>query len=397
MEQCLKKLRVKNLLSFGKEGIEIEFQPLNVFIGANGSGKSNFIEILKLIRSLPTDLASYIRNSGGIGDIIWKGDPKEEGLIDLTVKPNHPQSRPTHHRLSIAAKGQSFEISDEVIDNNEQLNESTEDVELFYHYDKGRPKIASFGSDQRIIRPFGRGEELDIRQSILSQRKDPVFYPELGHLSSMYNEIRVYNDWCFGSNSSVRKPQKTDLPEDFLLETGENLGLVLNDIEHQTRGRENIQHYMNELFEDYEDYSIKIHAGTVQVCLKEKGLLSPVPANRLSDGTLRYLSLLAILCHPKPPQIICIEEPELGLHPDMIGQIAQLAVEASSRTQLFVTTHSEIFIDALSDYPSSIFIVEKINGESKIHQEDSQQIAKWLESYTLGQLWRKGEIGGNRW
>jgi len=77
---------------------------------------------------------------------------------------------------------------------------------------------------------------------------------------------------------------------------------------------------------------------------------------RLSDGTLRYLCLLTILCHPAPPPLICIEEPELGLHPDILPEVAKMLVDAASRTQLIVTTHSDILVDCLSDHPEAIVV-----------------------------------------
>ncbi|MEW6754253.1 MAG: AAA family ATPase [Candidatus Latescibacterota bacterium] len=84
-----------------------------------------------------------------------------------------------------------------------------------------------------------------------------------------------------------------------------------------------------------------------------------MPATRLSDGTLRYLALLAVLCHPTPPPLVCIEEPELGLHPDIMPQLAVLLCEAATRTHLVVTTHSDILVDALTDTPEAILVCEK--------------------------------------
>ena len=122
-----------------------------------------------------------------------------------------------------------------------------------------------------------------------------------------------------------------------------------------------------------------------------------IPATRLSDGTLRYLCLLAILLHPDPPPLIAIEEPELGLHPDIIPQLAKLLVAASERTQLVVTTHSDVLVDALTSQPESVIVCEKVDGESQFRRLDADQLKEWLEKYTLGQLWSMGEIGGNRW
>jgi len=146
-----------------------------------------------------------------------------------------------------------------------------------------------------------------------------------------------------------------------------------------------------------EDITTKIQGGTVQVFLHEKGLNSPVPATRLSDGTLRYLCLLTILCHPEPPPLVCIEEPELGLHPDILPSLGELLIEASERTQLIVTTHSDTLVSALSDVPEAVLVCEQEESGSALRRLERGTLAEWLEKYSLGELWRKGEIGGTRW
>ena len=122
-----------------------------------------------------------------------------------------------------------------------------------------------------------------------------------------------------------------------------------------------------------------------------------MPATRLSDGTLRYLALLAILCHPKPPPLICIEEPELGLHPDILPHLAQVLREASERMQLIVTTHSDILVDALTETPEVIVVCEKHEGATRLKRLDRDELHPWLEKYRLGELWTRGELGGTRW
>ena len=122
-----------------------------------------------------------------------------------------------------------------------------------------------------------------------------------------------------------------------------------------------------------------------------------VPATRLSDGTIRYICLLAILCHPDPPPLVCIEEPELGIHTDIIPLLATLLKEASRRTQLIITTHSDVLVDELTDMPESVLVCEKEKGCTSMKRLDRERLKGWLEKYSLGELWRKGEIGGTRW
>jgi predicted ATPase len=126
-------------------------------------------------------------------------------------------------------------------------------------------------------------------------------------------------------------------------------------------------------------------------------LNAAIPATRLSDGTLRFLCLLVILLHPEPPPLICIEEPELGLHPDVLPVVSDLLKEAGERTQLIITTHSADLIDELSDMPEAVLVCEKIEGATQINRLNPEELSIWLKDYSLGKLWQRGDIGGNRW
>ena len=216
----------------------------------------------------------------------------------------------------------------------------------------------------------------------------------LGHMQRFCKRVFLGED-IRKPAAPVREAQRTDLPIDFLLEDGGNLGLVLNDLQHRPEIKRHILARMQRFYERISDISTKIHAGTVQIFFHETGLARPVPSARLSDGSLRYLCLLTILCHPEPPPLICMEEPELGLHPDVIPSVADLLVEASARTQLVVTTHSDILVDALTDVPESIVVCEKTEGGTTLRRLESERLDAWLERYRLGELWQMGEIGGN--
>ena len=152
---------------------------------------------------------------------------------------------------------------------------------------------------------------------------------------------------------------------------------------------------LSALYPGIGDFNVQFPAGWVQLFLEERKF--SIPATRLSDGTLRYLCLLAILCHPDPPPLVCIEEPELGLHPDVLPTLAKLLVKASQRCQLIVTTHSDVLVDELTDTPESVIVCEKHNGSTVMKRLDPEALEVWLEKYTLGQLWTSGEIGGTRW
>lgn len=151
------------------------------------------------------------------------------------------------------------------------------------------------------------------------------------------------------------------------------------------------------LYEGVEDVTTKVQGGTIQIFFHEEGLDRPVPASRLSDGTLHYLCLLTILLHPEPPPLICLEEPELGLHPDIIPKVADLLLDAAQRTQLIVTTHSETLVSRLSEVPECVVVCERDDRGTHLRRLEPEKLRAWLDKYMLGELWRMGEIGANRW
>jgi len=214
-------------------------------------------------------------------------------------------------------------------------------------------------------------------------------------LGEQYDRIRIYSEWSFGRYTPPRQPQKADQRKDFLVENWTNLGLMLNRLRRDVTAKSRLVEMLARLYPDVQDFDVSIEGGSVQVLLCE-GRFS-IPATRLSDGTLRYLCLLVLLHQPSPPPLLCIEEPELGLHPDALVGIGELLKEASTRTQLVVTTHSEVLVDSLSSSPEDVVVCEKQNGESTMRRLEQPALAEWLKKYSLGQLWRRGEIGGNRW
>ena len=152
---------------------------------------------------------------------------------------------------------------------------------------------------------------------------------------------------------------------------------------------------LKDLYDGIQDFNVYVDGSTVQVFFTEGDYV--IPATRLSDGTLRYLCLLAILCDPEPPPLICIEEPELGLHPDILPKVADLLRAASVRTQIIVTTHSDILVDAMTETPEAVVVCSKQEGQTIMERLSRDHLCEWLKKYRLGQLWTKGEIGGTRW
>lgn len=399
-EPLLKELHLTNFLSFGPETEPIPLGPLNVLIGPNGSGKSNLLEAISVLRAAPRDLSAPVKEAGGVRDWLWKGAQNPTATIEAIIhNPDRPDM-PIRHSFSFVEHGRRFEVTAERIENRDPYAGYQYPL-YYYQNENGRIRLSERPEFRTgVCSNAGESEErhlardwIDPEKSILSQIKDPERYPMLSYLADHYSQFRLYREWTFGRYTPPRQLQKADLPSGYLLETCENLPLVLNSM--RPHAKQEILEALNYLFPEIDDFNIQIEGGWVQLYLEE-GSFS-IPATRLSDGTLRYLCLIAILCHPNPPPLVCIEEPELGLHPDVLPHLADLLIAASERCQLIVTTHSDILVDALTETPESIVVCEKIDGRTRMQRLNRDDLTAWLESYRLGELWLKGEIGGTRW
>lgn len=394
-------IRLTNLLSFGPDSPEVELEPLNVLIGPNASGKSNLIEAFGLLQAVPSDLLGPIRRGGGVGEWPWKGGTKDPvARIEAVVRIPETDS-PLRYRLAFTSEGPHLQLVDEVIERATPTKDLDQSLFYRYHTGTGMAQLNTIDhrteADGRRTHYMIRVKDLSPTQSILAQFRDPQAYPELTGLAGQFKQIRLYSDWGLGRHAEVRRPQAADLPGDFLEENASNLGLVLNNLQNQPAVKRVLLNRLQQVYEDLEDVTTRVVGGTVQILFHEKGLRTPLPATRVSDGTLRYLCLLVILCHPTPPPLVCLEEPELGLHMDILPKVAELLVEASQRSQLVVTTHSDVLVDALQEVPEAVIVCERDSGGTRLERLSPERLKAWLEKYTLGQLWEMGEIGGRRW
>jgi len=399
-EPLLLELVLRNLLSFGPDTKPIPLESLNVLIGPNGSGKSNLLEAISLLRSAPKDLSAPVKEAGGVSDWLWKGAKSPTATIEAVIRYPEQDEMAIRHSFSFVEHGKRFEVTGERIENKDAFP-GYYDPFFFYRNDRGHIRLKEkpqYGAtdtseqEQPEERQLPR-ETINPEESVLSQVRDPERYPILSYLADTYARFRLYREWTFGRYTAPRQAQKADLPKEYLLESYENLALVLNYLRRHVR--QELVGALSSLYPEIKDFEIDIGGGWVQLLMTEREY--SIPATRLSDGTLRYLCLLAILCHPDPPPLVCLEEPELGLHPDVLPNLAKLMLSASERCQLIVTTHSDILVDALTETPESVIVCEKQDGRTRMQRLDSKELTQWLDRYRLGQLWLKGEIGGMRW
>ena len=385
----IQTLRLSGLLSFAPDSAPLDLRALNVLIGPNGSGKSNLIEAIELLAAMPRDLAATIRDGGGASEWLWKGNHGSPAEIDAVLN-GAPTRRPLRYRLRFDAVQSRVEVTDEAIEEAAPLpgKPPGSDVFFYYRFQQGNPVINMAGG------PRFRLENLRPDQSVLAQRKDPDLYPEVTWLGERLGGFHTFREWSFGRYVALRQPQHADLPEDRLLPDSRNLALVLNQIEHDNGG-ERLNDLMRRFYPRFERLSTRISGGTVQFYLHEQGLRAPIAATRLSDGTIRFIALTAALLARDAPPLLCIEEPELGLHPDALPLLGELLVEASARTQLIVTTHSDALVSALTDHVDSVVACERLGDGTVLRRLDPNDLAAWLDEYRLGDLWRMGELGAN--
>jgi len=392
-KNTLKSLQIQNLLSFGDDSPEIELGDLNVLIGPNGSGKSNLIEIIGLLRSTPKDFAAEVGDSGGVEEWLWKGNKAKNKTTTAVIRAKADPigiGKTISYLLSFTRSGPQLKVVDERIE-NERPDEGHDKPYLYFDFRGGRPVLNVAGRPRSLKR-----EEVDLQRSILSQRQDPDEYPEVTYLGRFFGSFRLYRSWEFGPDSKVRDLYGAGQKNDFLEEDVSNLGLMLNKLRADPGAKAELLRHLKMFYAGAEDILTPIQGGLVDLRVEEENGIT-IPATRLSDGTLRWLYLLTILLHPEPPPLVCIEEPELGLHPDMIQPLAKLLLSAAERMQIIVTTHSDDLVDEMSGNPKAVIVCEKHSGSSILKRLDSDQLSAWLERYRLGQLWRTGEIGGNRW
>jgi predicted ATPase len=296
---------------------------------------------------------------------------------------------PVRYRIEFGSQAGSFVVLDERIE-HEAPEPGKKKPYFFFGYEKGRPMLNVKGTNRSLQRA-----DIDQTQSILSQRRDPENSPEVAAVGDRFKEILIYRSWSFGPESPIRKSCGIDLETSFLREDFLNLPARLMTLKLNPQTKSRLLGLLSEVAPNFTDFEVVPEGGSLRLYLTEGS--RNIPAHRLSDGTLRYLALLAILLDPGKARLVVIEEPELGLHPDILPILRDLLVEASSRFQLIVTTHSTQLVDAMTDYPDAILVCEKPEATTEITRLNPEEIDQWRQYGSLGTLWMSGRLGGTRW
>ncbi len=391
------QITLRDFLSFGPGAHVLDLRRLNVLIGPNGSGKSNLVEAFSVLRAVPRDLPLPIRQGGGVDEWLWSsgtGVRSDSAAIEVLFHAGEvaksPQVQPVRYRVEFGSEAGAFVVLDERIE-NETANPGNTKPYFYFGYEHGRPMLNNLSQGQRQL----ERAHMDRTQSILSQRRDPESYPEVAAVGDRLGQILIYRSWSFGPQAPARATCGADVPTHLLLEDFSNLPARLMALKRDPLTKRRLIELLSEVAPGFNDIEVIVEGGRLQLYLTEGSRI--VPAHRLSDGTLRYLSLVAILLDPGPARLVLIEEPELGLHPDVLPTLRDLLVEASARVQLIVTTHSTQLVDAMTEHAESVVVCEKPEMSSTLQRLDPEQIARWQQYGSLGALWLSGRVGGTRW
>lgn len=424
-EPFLRRLRVRGLLSFGPDTPDFEFSPLDVLIGANAAGKSNFFEAIRLLAAAPTDLAGAIRRRGGVGDWLWKGKgAAASATLSAEVGPYPETGRRLRYHLEITGDDDGRPVvSDERVEEARSAEASPDDREARLLYGTvdgvpvlraadrletgawppegarlGEPTLTMFPEEavaeqpalpQALVRL--PPDAIPPGQSVLASCRDLEPCPELSWLARQLGRITVFGARPVGPDSPVRRPQPADLPGDRLLPDASNLASVWREIERREPGRPD--ELLRRFLSRWERLSTRESDGKIECLFHEFGLEAPVPAAGVADGTIAFLIVLAALLAPSPPSVLCLEHPEAGLHHDHWLQFGGLLADACERMQVLVTTHSEMLVSEFTTRPESVVVCEREDRGTALRRLDAEVMEQWPDEGSLGDLWCIGALG----
>lgn len=366
MGDAIEKLTIEGFKSIRKLE-DFELRPLNVLIGANGAGKSNFVGFFRLLRELVEQhLQKAVRVEGGADAFLYLG-PKVTPRLAA--------------KLSFGDNGYSFQL------------EPTVDNRLVFAEE--RTLYSRGASVHENILGSGHSEAL------LKKRKDDPgsFGAEHGVPHYVFDAVSswvVYHFHDTSKEAGVRR-QRALNDNEFLRPNAENLAAFLYRI-RQTHPPNylkirDIVRLAAPFFDDFKLRPVPGNEDQIQLEWLQKDSDYPFRPSQLSDGTLRFVCLATALLQPSLPSTVLFDEPELGLHPYALTLLANLFQQAAKPWQhVIVSTQSAQLLNEFA--PEDVIVVERTHGESTFRRLDSAQLSDWLGEYTLGELWQKNVIGG---
>ena len=395
----IKSIRFKNFFSFRDCKIDLHSRE-NILIGINGSGKSNLLKALKLLEEGVggIGLRKLIYDKwGGFDNIYFCGIQNDNDenyiMIEYQLDKGVISKFGFNFRSDIFYQIRIYRIKNT---SNYYLSEKIYHLQtdnkqgIYLESNNGNGIIFDHQEKKELVYETDR-YELSINQLIGTDK----FYPLLS-IKKAIKQISVYDYFDTTPYSKMRKPM---LPtsEARLLPDGSNLPQILNTLKiNDKQNFKKILDELNDINEHYNGIDFNFIGGNIELMLEEEGLKKSVHVTHISDGTLRFLCLLAICYNQKRGKIVCIDEPEVGLHPDMLLSITNAIQKFSEDTQFIIATHSE---NVLNNFGlENVRVFEKNeNNETIVNQYSEKDFEGWYEDFFPGKMWRQGDFGGNRW
>lgn len=337
-------------------GCDLELKELNVLIGANGSGKSNFIVFFQLIQQiLAGNLQRYVSKQGGVDRFLHFGRKKTKEIIG---------------EIYFGSHGYKFSL-EPTLDNRVMFARESYWQEALPDWSIGVGHFeTNIGSPIQISNPT---------------------------VPTVMKSWRIYHFHDTGDNASVKQRQAIN-DNIYLRSDAQNLAayLYLLKEQYQTHYQRIVKtiQLVAPFFGDFYLRPDPNNQDQIELEWVEKGEDVPFKAYQLSDGTLRFICLATVLMQPedKQPEMILIDEPELGLHPYAINVLASLLRSTAKSKQVIVSTQSVALLNEFD--ASDVIVCDRIEGATHIHRLDEDALAEWLEEYSLGELWQKNLLGG---
>lgn len=353
----LQHIKLKGFRSIRE--LDLELAPLNVLIGANGAGKSNFISFFKFMNKLlDKDLQLYVAQQGGANRLLHFGQALTQQL-----------------NVNLSFKDCIYEA---------ELVSSTTDAFIF------AKELVTF------LPKGGKGPQ--IRQTLASAGDRESGLPELGQLKNPKNYIKQYlSDWKiyhFHDTSDVAKVKVAHSIHDCerLRPQGENIAAFLYNI-RETSSYQKIVKTIQRVAPFFHDFVFQEEKNElIRLRWKHKGSDEYFDATMLSDGTLRLICLTTLLMQPELPTILLLDEPELGLHPFAIQLLAAMMRSASAKTQIIASTQSVTLANEFGW--KDLVIVDQVENASRFRRLEEQEVTQWLDDFRMGELWEMNLLGG---
>ncbi len=396
----IKKVELTNFYSFGKTTIELHPET-NILIGINGSGKSNFLKALRLLKEgiAGIGLKKYIFDYlGGFGNMFHKVASLKESsfpkfitlefTFDLSFLKNG-----LDEEVGVGDVIYTVVITESTSLQNFYVLEKISRSDGFEYTDFTSANIKNSSEDYFFSEDFDFSE-LGLRSLVI--RNDNADTRVLNALKKSIRDIFIYEYFDTMPGGALRRPM---LPtsENHLTPNGSNLTQLLNTIKINFKDSyRKIVELLREVNPNFEGFDFNFIGGNIELMLEERGFNSSIHVSNISDGTLRYLCLLAIICNPNRGKLICIDEPELGLHPDMILNLASAIKDAADTSTFVILTHSESLLNYFDIENLRVFEKDEQNG-TIVKSFSTDQFSEWYEDYTIGQMWKQGDFGGVRY